>query len=141
MKNLDAKAKKAGRKLLKPGLEEAVSTKAKGGQLTCAQCFIIADELKVPPQEVGRALDLLDVHITKCQLGLFGNSPVGKIVQKAETVPEELEKAIRAGIENGRISCESSWRLAEKFALPRIKISSACEAMGVKISLCQLGAF
>lgn len=141
MKKLDAKAKKAGRKLLKPGLEDAVSRKAKGGDLSCALCFIVADEVDVLPREVGHALDLMDVHITKCQLGLFGNSPVSKIVQKAETVSEELEKAVRARLENGRLSCENAWKLAEQFAMPRMKISAACEAMGIKISACQLEAF
>jgi len=141
MKKLDSKAKKAGRKLLKPGLEDAIRNKSKDGVMSCALCFTVAGELQVQPLEVGHALDLMDIPIAKCQLGLFGNSPVGKIVQKAESVPEDLEKAIRGMLENDRLPCICSWRLAEQFALPKIKISSACEAMGIKISMCQLGAF
>lgn len=141
MKKLDAKAKKAGRKLLKPGLEDAIKKKSKEGALSCALCFVIADELNIEPREVGYALDLMEVPIAKCQLGLFGNSPIGKIVQKAESISEDLEKAIREMLENGRLPCHCSWQLARRFAMPKIKISSACEAMGIKISMCQLGAF
>lgn len=141
MKKLDSKAKKAGRKLLKPGLEDAIKGKSKGGALSCALCFKVADEMQVAPREVGYALDLMDIPIAMCQLGLFGNSPVGKIVQKAESIPEELEKAIRQMLDNGRLPCHCSWQLAIQFAMPKIKISAVCEAMGIKISACQLGAF
>ncbi len=141
MKKLDSKAKKAGKKLLKPGLEDAIKSKTKGGALSCALCFTIADEIRVQPREVGYALDILEIPIAMCQLGLFGNSPIGKIVRKAESIPEELEKAIRGMLENGRLPCHCSWQLAQQFAMPKIKISSACEAMGIKISVCQLGAF
>lgn len=141
MKKLDSKAKKAGRKLLKPGLEDAIKDKSKGGALSCALCFTIAHELQVQPRDVGHALDLMEIPITMCQLGLFGNSPIAKIVQKAESVPEDLEKAIRQMLDNGRLPCHCSWQLAQQFAVPKIKISSACEAMGIKISTCQLGAF
>lgn len=141
MKKLDSKAKKAGKKLFKPGLEDAIKNKSKDGALSCALCFTIADELQVQPREVGYALDIMEIPIAKCQLGLFGNSPMGKIVQKAESIPDELEKAIKGMLDNGRLPCHCSWQLARQFAMPKIKISSACEAMGVKISLCQLGAF
>lgn len=141
MKKLDEKARKAGRKLLKPGLEEAIKKMSQDGTLSCAQCFQVAGQEDVSPVDVGHALDLMQVPISKCQLGLFGNSPISKIVQKAESVDKELEGAIRESLENGRLPCSSAWRLAEKFALPRIRISSACEAMGIKISACQLGAF
>lgn len=141
MKKLDSKAKKAGRKLLKPGLEDAIKNKSKGGALSCALCFTIADEFQVHPREVGYALDIMEIPIAMCQLGLFGNSPIGKIVQKAETIPEDLENAIREMLDNGRLTCHCSWQLAHQFAMPKIRISSACEAMGIKISMCQLGAF
>lgn len=141
MKKLDPKTKKAGRRLLKPGLEDAIRNKSADGALSCALCFTIAGDLQVQPREVGYALDLMDIPIAKCQLGLFGNSPIGKIVRKAESIPEELGKAIKGMLENGRLPCHCSWQLAERFAMPRIKISSACEAMGIKISACQLGAF
>jgi hypothetical protein len=135
------RSKKAGRKLIKPGLEDAIKKKSLEGALSCALCFIVADECQVEPREVGYALDLMEIPISKCQLGLFGNSPMGKIVRKAESIPEELEKAIREMLENGRLPCHCSWQLAKQFAMPKIKVSSACEAMGIKISVCQLGAF
>jgi hypothetical protein len=141
MKKLDEKARKAGKKLLKPGLEDAIKKRSGDGTLSCALCFIVANDMNVKPEEVGHALDLMNMPITKCQLGLFGNSPISKIVQKAEAIPEEMERAIREMLENDRLKCQSSWQIAEKFAIPKIKVSSFCEALGIKISSCQLGAF
>lgn len=141
MKKLDEKARKAGKKLLKPGLEDAIKKRSSGGTLSCALCFIVANDMNVKPEEVGHALDLMNMPITKCQLGLFGNSPIGKIVQKAETIPEEMERTIKEMLENDRLKCQCSWQIAKKFAIPKIKVSSFCEALGIKISSCQLGAF
>lgn len=141
MKNLDEKARKAAKKLLKPGLEDEIKKMSSDGTLSCAQCFKVARQLEVPPEQVGYALDMMRMPISKCQLGLFGNSPISKIVQKAQSMPDGLEEAIRAQLENGRLPCSCSWQLAAQFSLPKIRVSSACEAMGIKISACQLGAF
>lgn len=141
MKKLDEKARKAGKKLLKPGLEDAIKKRSTDGTLSCALCFMVAEDVDVRPEEVGYALDLMNIPITKCQLGLFGNSPVSKIVQKAEAVPDEMEQAIRQMLENNRLKCLCSWEIAAKFSIPKIKVSSVCETLGIKISSCQLGAF
>ncbi len=141
MKKLDEKARKAGKKLLQPGLEDAIRKRSVDGSLSCALCFVVAKDMGVKPEEVGQALDLMNMPITKCQLGLFGNSPISKIVQKADSIPDDMERAIKEMLENNRLKCQCSWQIAEKFAVPRIKVSSVCEALGIKISSCQLGAF
>jgi len=124
-----------------PKVAEALKKKAQKGDVTCAIAFNIAEAADVLPIEIGFTMDRLEVPITKCQLGLFGYSPVSRIIQKAETVPNELEKAIRGAMIDGRLPCEASWKVAKEFKMARIRVSAACEKLGIKISHCQLGAF
>ena len=48
------------------------------GELPCALAFDIAGKNNVAPKEVGVALDVLNIRLTKCQLGLFGYQPKKK---------------------------------------------------------------
>jgi hypothetical protein len=44
-------------------------------------------------------------------------------------------------MEDDRISCKSAWNVATRLNLAKIDVSNACEALGIKICKCQLGAF
>jgi hypothetical protein len=137
-------APKAGRgspEQVDPGLREALKPAIEKGELPCAMAFKLASELQKPPSEIGAAADLLDIRLVKCQLGLFGYSPEKKIVKAAAAVEPGLEDAIRNHLEDGRLPCRAAWRVAEAFKIPRMGVSAACEALGVKIKPCQLGAF
>jgi hypothetical protein len=122
-------------------IAQAVERKVHGGQITCADAASIADGLHAPIGEIGVAIDLMEIRISKCQLGLFGYSPEKIIVKPANAVTAELEKAIRDALVNGRLPCAASWEIAEKFNIPKMNVSSACEALKIKIKPCQLGAF
>jgi hypothetical protein len=122
-------------------ITEAVKKRSLQGALTCPLAFKIAGELAVHPGEVGKAIDLLEINIVKCQLGLFGYSPVRKIVQPAESVAEDLEAAIRAAMSDGRPPCAEIFRIAGEFNLAKIRVAAACEKLKIRISACQLGAF
>ena len=122
-------------------ITDAVKKRSRQGALTCPLAFKIAGELAVLPGEVGKAMDLLEINIVKCQLGLFGYSPVRRIVQPAESVSEELEAAIRKAMTDGRLPCAAAFRIAADFKLAKIRVSSACEKLKIRISACQLGAF
>ncbi len=122
-------------------ITEAVKKRSRQGALTCPLAFKIAGELAVHPGEVGKAMDLLEINIVKCQLGLFGYSPVRKIVQPAQSVSEELEAALRIAMIDGRLPCAEIFRIAGEFKLAKIRVSAACEKLKIRISACQLGAF
>ena len=122
-------------------LRDALLRRASEGNLACAAAFEVASELNVSPQAVGHAADLLEVRIVECQLGLFGYHPKKSIVRPAAAVPPELEKAILAGLVSERLPCKTAWDIAEELALRKMDVSAACDAMGVKIKPCQLGAF
>jgi hypothetical protein len=124
-----------------PRVADEVKRRGQSGRIPCAAAFEAARALDVPPEEVGFTADRLEIHITHCQLGLHGHGSEGKLVEPAEEVPEDMERAIRSRLEQGRLSCRSAWELAEEFKTGKMKISAACEALGIKISACQLGAF
>jgi len=130
----------ADRKIL-DRVAKAVQEKAKGRELTCAQAFDIARKTDVSPDEVGFTIDRLEIAISRCQLGLFGYSPVSRIIKPAETVPEDLEQAIRTALVDGRLPCAAAWEIARRHRMARIRVCSACETMKIKITRCQLGAF
>ncbi len=126
---------------LNEALAAALRNKAAGGELGCADAFEVAAAVGVSPAEVGTALDLLEIRIIKCQLGLFGYGPGVKILKKTASVSSELEGAVREKLVQGRLPCSSAWEIAARFGMPRLDVSSACEAVGIKIKPCQLGAF
>jgi len=54
---------------------------------------------------------------------------------------EDLKNEISDALVQGRLSCKSAWDIATRFNVHKMKISGACEAMGIRIKHCQLGAF
>ncbi len=134
--------KHGARANLDQGLAEAIKDHSIGGKLSCVAAFRIAEEMNVKPSEVGQALDLLEMKITKCQLGLFGHEKGKRLVVKpADTVPPDLEKALRAGLLKGRLPCATAWDIAKRFDVPKMEITSTCERLNLRIAQCQLGAF
>ena len=140
----------AGRYAVKhtPGLKpdeqmaSAVRSKTKEGELACADAEQIGAEQGAPMAEVGRTSDLLEIRISRCQLGLFGyTTKDGKNVRPDNSMDPELEQAIRNGLSDGRLPCAAAWEIAAERKIPRMNISSACEALKIKIKPCQLGAF
>ena len=122
-------------------IRDKVIADAKEGELPCAVAFKIADDLKTTPAEVGKAVDLLDFRLVKCQLGLFGYKPDKKIVKAKLPENPELENAIRNALIEGRLACRDAWDIARQFQVPKMAVSNACEAFKIKIKPCQLGAF
>jgi hypothetical protein len=120
---------------------EAARMKSIDGKITCADACGIAAQLNATMREIGVTLDFLGIRITKCQLGLFGYAPRKMIAPAAETVAPELEEAIRKALADNYLSCAASWEIAGRLGMPRMNLSSACEALKIKIKPCQLGAF
>jgi hypothetical protein len=126
---------------LNTAIAEAVKKEASDGNITCAAAFKVAGRVKVTPEEVGVAVDLLEIPIVKCQLGLFGYGASDKEVIAAEPVSPALETAIKEALVKGKLPCASAWEIAVNSKMAKREIASACEALKIKISSCQLGAF
>jgi len=127
--------------VLDPELRHAVLKRARDRELPCAVAFDIGKACGVAPASVGRAADLLEVRLVKCQLGLFGYGPRKKIIKPAKAVAAALRSAILAGRIDDRLPCLTAWEIADSFSIHKMKVSEACEAMGIRIKPCQLGAF
>ena len=126
---------------LDPAVRQKVEEKTKNNEIACAVAFQIAEQLKATPADVGKGIDLLDIRLVKCQLGLFGYSPVKKAVKPKSPQSKELKEAIRMALRQNKLSCRSAWDIAQQFNLPKMAVSAACEALKIKIKPCQLGAF
>ncbi len=122
-------------------IADVLRRSADRGEIRCAEAFVLAERLGATPAEVGRTLDLLEMRIVQCQLGLFGYSPQKRIVKPAESVPPALARALEEARENDRLPCAAAWSIAQVHGLSRLALAAACEALNIKISRCQLGAF
>ncbi|MBW1720511.1 MAG: hypothetical protein JRH13_02685 [Deltaproteobacteria bacterium] len=120
---------------------EAIRERAVDDDLPCAVAFSIAEDLDVSPAEVGRAVDIVEKHIIKCQLGLFGYGPRKSLLSPPESIDPELSEAIHQALVDGRLPCRAAWDIAKRLGIRKMAVSSACEGLGIKISRCQLGAF
>jgi hypothetical protein len=126
---------------IRPEIAEGVKARTSDGEISCASAFEVAAEQNISPSEVGLSLDLLEIPIVKCQLGLFGYRPKKRVVKPARNVSEKMETAIRTALVGGRLPCASAWEIADRFRVGRMEVSSACETLKIKVSDCQLGAF
>ena len=133
--------KHSSERKVRPDIAAAVKQKTSHGKITCAAAHQIAEKLDVPPSEVGFTIDFLEIRIEKCQLGLYGYRPERKIVKAAKKVSKRIEDAVRGSLDNDRLTCKTAWEIAKRLGIIKMEVSSACDALNIKISSCQLGAF
>ncbi len=113
--------------------------------LPCVTAFAVAAELGLPPLLIGQTADALGVHLSHCQLGLFGypGHKKGWDVSNvtALSVPDELADAIRQALQNDIFTCPAAWELAARFGIPKMLVSYVADQMGLRLAGCQLGVF
>lgn len=109
--------------------------------ILCAEAHGIAGKLNVSPAEVGIAIDLLEVRITQCQLGLFGHNRKKNIAPLPDKIDSAIESAINSSLVEDRLPCFAAWEIARKLKMARPAVAAICEKIKIKISPCQLGAF
>jgi len=118
-----------------------VKERAQNNKITCKEAHKISEELRVSPEEVGATIDLLEIRIIECQLGLFGYGGKKNIPPLQEQIDQEIEDMIRSSLVEGKLPCINAWNIADKFNISRLKLAAICESTKIKISACQLGAF
>jgi hypothetical protein len=122
-------------------IAQAVKKRAAGAEINCADASAISENLGVDMLKVGETIDLLEIRLRRCQLGLFGYEGKKPIVKPAAKVSAGLKDAICGNLAEGRLSCLAAWNIADAMGIARMDVSSACEALKIKIKPCQLGAF
>jgi len=95
----------------------------------------------VSPARVGKTIDLLELRIDRCQMGLFGYSPEKKIVQPSKSIAAALDSTLQPLLVDNKISCADCWKIADQLSISKLDVASACEGLKIKVSPCQLGAF
>lgn len=131
---------------VEPALAEAVRARLRDGMLDCSAAFILAKEKGVAPLVAGEAADSLGVHLSYCQLGLFGFPGRAKAWEsqgwKEIGMPEDFEEAVRSALDpDGSLSCAAAWTVADRFGLARAQAGFLANRLNIKIKRCQLGAF
>ncbi len=124
-----------------PAIKAEIEKLGKNNEIPCAVAFTIIEDLGVSPADIGKTSDIIGFKLVKCQLGLFGYTPDKKTVKPEETPQQEIKDAISDGLAQNRLPCETAWDIADRFKVPKMTVSGVCEAMGIKIKPCQLGAF
>jgi hypothetical protein len=109
--------------------------------ISCAEAHRIAGELGITPAEIGTAIDLLELRIVRCQLGLFGHGKKGEKTVPVENPDQRLVEQITAQCESGKITCAALWVIADTLKRPRMEAAAVCEGMDIRVRACQLGAF
>jgi hypothetical protein len=122
-------------------IKNEILKKTKNEKIPCAVAFEIAKVLQISPEKVGKTADLMNFKLTKCQMGLFGYQPKKKIVKPQDNIKEDVKDAVSHALAHGRLSCKQAWDIASRLHVGKMTVSAACEALGVKIKDCQLGAF
>ena len=122
-------------------LKNEIIEQAKNKSISCKKAEEIAGELGCSLEETGRTIDILNIKITKCQLGLFGYGETKKIVQPAKEVTQELKEKITSSLKDGNLPCAAAWKIASELNIPRMKVCADCESLEIKVKPCQLGAF
>ena len=134
-------AKHPGGSVCRPEIAAVIKKHANNGRITCVAAHVLATAFRVQPAEIGKAIDLMEYRIIRCQLGLFGYSPEKNIVTAAKDVPEDLRNELLRTAGGGRISCTVCWDIAQRRTMDKMIVASACEAISLQIHPCQLGAF
>ncbi len=125
--------------------EECLRSNLVNGKLPCKQAFFVAQKLGLSPMTVGKKAFQLGIKISACQLGLFDNEHNNE--QDAETTHSgiegaaEMALAIRARLVDGQLPCAAAWALADQYRIRKKKLSETVDALGIRISSCQLGCF
>lgn len=133
--------KHADTNLINPVAETLLKTEAKNEKITCVAVHRIAKELGITPADAGVQVDLLELRLIRCSLGLFGYGKGVKMIKPVDSVAQDLENLLDQASDDGRISCKDCWRIAKELKVSRIDVSSACEFKKLRIRPCQLGAF
>ncbi len=129
-----------------PDLAEAIQKYLVDGNLPCARAFALAEAQGVAPLLIGQTADVLQIHLTHCQLGLFGypgHTKGWEVANLADhPVPPELPPAIQAALnDEGILTCPAAWEIAARLRVPKMLVAYVAGQMSIRVRGCQLGAF
>jgi hypothetical protein len=126
---------------LDSSIEKEILQRGINRELPCVIAFEIAKDLGTSADRVGKTADLLNIKLTRCQLGLFGYQPQKKMVTPVTQINPDVKDAVLNALVDEKLSCKNAWDIASRLKVAKITVSSTCETLNIKIKPCQLGAF
>ncbi len=111
-KNNKFAAKHQGKAQINNVIKNEILKQNKDSKLPCFVAFKIAKELQVSPGDVGKAVDLLNFRLAKCQLGLYGYQPKKRKVKPKMPLDQGLKNAITDALVEGKLTCKKVWDIA-----------------------------
>ncbi|HOW57085.1 MAG TPA: hypothetical protein PKZ12_03720 [Smithellaceae bacterium] len=133
--------KHPGKITVEQSLKQEIIKRSLDNKISCSAAAAIARKKKVTMSEVGMAIDILNLSITKCQIGLFGHDEKKKIAGPVKNIEPGLREAIINALINDKLPCKSAWEIAAAMKISRLTVGNACDTLKIKIKPCQLGAF
>ncbi|SLM30034.1 conserved hypothetical protein [Desulfamplus magnetovallimortis] len=122
-------------------IKKHLEKSSEDGLITCSGAHKVAKNIGITPEEAGVQIDLMELRLKDCCLGLFGYEPAGKNFDDNVEISSSFKDALEKISPDGRTTCLQCWKLAADLKIKRIDVGSACEKLGIKIKKCQLGAF
>ena len=121
-------------------LEEAMVASLANDQLPCPAVFKIAKEFRIAPKKVGEAADELGLRLVDCQLGCFMYTGVEENIS-IEHVDQTLQEKLTDSLVNNSLPCPVAFMLAKELKVNRRQVGQTADALGFRISGCQIGCF
>jgi len=119
--------------------------RAHDGMMPCIAAHAVAWETGARPQQVADVLNDLGIRVTQCQIGLFGYGPKAegksKLVRSMPAIDPELKSRLEAKAPKGVISCRVIWEIAADMRIERLVVGNTADALGLRITPCQLKCF
>jgi hypothetical protein len=103
------------------------------GRLPCVKALSLARELKIDPKSMVDITDELQVKIGECELGVFGDRPLGDVDN------ELYSKILTFSDENKKVECPKLWEEAKNSTMQNVR--STVKQTDIFVTYCQLGCF
>ncbi len=103
------------------------------GKLTCMKSFKVAKLLNVKLEDMMMVANTLDIKISNCELGVFGNK---ELTCKDNNL---YNKILENNNMDKNITCKALWEEAKKSTMKNVR--STIQDSDIFVTYCQLGCF
>lgn len=103
------------------------------GKLGCLKAFKVARLIGKKPSEMAALTKSLNIKITSCELGVFGNL---KFTDSDFNLYKNMSNKLEI---SKKIECKDAWNHAQKSTLK--KVGSTIKNSDLEVTYCQLGCF
>lgn len=122
-------------------LEKVIASSLKDGYMPCPLAWKIAREQDVPRIAVGAIIDKMGRRVVNCQIGCFKIEKTPFENEEIKRLESEVASEIQKLEAEKELTCAAVFEVARRFKLKPMDVSNEVNALGLKVSVCQLGCF